>query len=86
MAGVTRLGLDSAGGTLISGSDNVYINSANAVRIGDVVASHGDNPHTSPVMATGSSITFVNGIPLCRTGDSATCGHLATGSSDVFSN
>lgn len=86
MAGVTRLGLDSAGGTLISGSNNVYIDSANAVRIGDVVASHGDDIHNSPVMATGSSKTFVNGISLCRAGDSATCGHLATGSSDVFSN
>lgn len=86
MSGVSRLGLDSAGGTIISGSDNVLVNSAKAVRIGDAVASHGDEPHNSPVMATGSSTVFVNNIPLCKAGDSATCGHQSTGSFDVFSN
>lgn len=86
MPGITRLGLDSAGGVLITGSSDVFINSVPTVRIGDAVAGHGDNEHSSPVMATGSSIVFVNGIPLCKAGDVATCGHPSNGSSDVFSN
>lgn len=86
MSGVTRLGLDSAGGVLISGSNNVFMNSASAVRIGDVIQGHGDGEHAGPVMATGSSTVFTNGIPQCKAGDSASCGHPSTGSSNVFAN
>lgn len=86
MSGVSRLGIDSAGGTIITGSNDVYINSANAVRIGDAVAGHGDNEHASPVMVTGSSTVFINSIPLCKSGDLASCGHPSTGSLNVFSN
>lgn len=86
MPGVSRVGLDSAGGTILTGSNNVLINSSPAVRIGDVVQPHGNGEHTSPVMVTGSSTTFCNGIPICKAGDSASCCHPSTGSSNVFSN
>jgi len=86
MPGVVRnSGTDVAGGPLIQGSPNVFVENDPAVRIGDAVAGHGDDgPHAAPVMATGSSTVFVNGIPLCREGDIATCGHPASGSSKVF--
>ena len=84
MPGIVRKGVDAAGGTLIQGSSNVFIDGAPAVRIGDAVAGHGRAPHSSPVMAQGSSTVFVNGIPVCRAGDAATCGHTASGSGDVF--
>ena len=63
MPGITRMTDDSAGGVLIAGSDNVFVNKKGAVRIGDAVAGHGNSPHDSPVMAAGSGSVFVNGIP-----------------------
>ena len=87
MPGASRKDLDSAGGTIISGSPDVFINGSSAVRVGDKVAKHSKRgAHASPVMTSGSSDVFVNGLPLVREGDSASCGHVATGSSDVFVN
>ena len=84
MPGVARKTADSAGGAISGGSPNVFINSYAAARVGDSVTPHGLPPHDSPTMAAGSSTVFVNGIKLCRDGDAATCGHTASGSSDVF--
>jgi uncharacterized Zn-binding protein involved in type VI secretion len=84
MPGVSRKTVDFAGGAISSGSSNVFIDGYSAVRVGDSVTPHGLPPHDSPVMAQGSSTVFVNGIKLCRAGDLATCGHAASGSSDVF--
>lgn len=87
MPGITRdAGQDSAGGAIIQGSPNVFANNKPVARIGDRVAGHGDAPHSSPVMAEGSGNVFTNNIPTCRAGDQATCGHPATGSSNVFVN
>lgn len=83
MPGVARMGIDAAGGTILCGSENVFINGVGAARIGDQVEGHGNGPHGGPVMAVGSSSVFVNGIPLCREGDPASCGHPATGSENV---
>lgn len=85
MSGVARMGIDVAGGEAITGSPNVIVNGAGAVRLGDIISSHGDNPHDNAVMVTASSTVFVNGIPLCRQGDVATCGHAISGSSNVNS-
>lgn len=85
MAGAVRAGVDSAGGIVLSGSPNVFINGAQAGRVGDAVQGHGNGEHAGPTLATGSPNVFVNGIPLCRAGDSATCGHVASGSPDVLS-
>jgi len=48
------------------------------------VAAHGRPPHRTPVMIGASSKVFANGIPICRLGDPASCGHPATGSSKVI--
>lgn len=84
MRGATRMSQDTAGGVLVAGSPNVITNGTPQVRIGDAVQGHGPGTHGGPVMATGSSTVITNGIPTCRLQDKATCGHPATGSSNVF--
>jgi uncharacterized Zn-binding protein involved in type VI secretion len=85
MPGIARKQQDTAGGTIIGGSANVLVNGTGAARIGDAVAGHFPGGiHSSPSMAEGSSTVFVNSISVCRQGDKATCGHTATGSSNVF--
>lgn len=84
MPGIARQGVDIAGGLIIQGSTNVMINGSPAVRIGDAITGHGTGAHAAPVMALGSFTVFVNGIAVCRAGDLASCGHTASGSSDVI--
>jgi uncharacterized Zn-binding protein involved in type VI secretion len=87
MPGITRnAGQDVAGGAIIQGSSNVFVNGKPVARVGDRIAGHGRGPHSSPVMAQGSSNVFTNGIATCRAGDVATCGHTASGSANVFAN
>ena len=83
MPGITRRQIDAAGGSLIGGSSDVFVNGYGVSRLGDVVAGHGLPPHSSPVMAAASSTVFVNGRGVCRAGDAASCGDSATGSSNV---
>ena len=48
MPGVARdAGTDAAGGALIQGSGNVFVEGKPVVRIGDAVAGHGRGPHSS---------------------------------------
>lgn len=84
MKGVTRKQIDSAGGKLLEGSSNVFVNGKSLVRRGDRVQSHGRANHSAAKMVEGSSTVFCNGKPVCRRGHKATCGHPATGSSNVF--
>ena len=84
MPGISRNGQDIAGGVAIQGSTNVNVNSKGAVRLGDKVASHGIAPHApTPPMTSSSSTVKVNGIGVVRAGDSASCGHTISGSSNV---
>jgi uncharacterized Zn-binding protein involved in type VI secretion len=75
---ILRKNIDYAGGLIIGGSTNVFVNGVGVVRIGDQVSPHGRDIHSSSVMAQGSSSVFVNGISVCRVGDLATCGHPGT--------
>lgn len=84
--GAVRKNLDSAGGVLIQGSPDVFVNGQPLVRIGDAVQGHGPGVHAGPVMATGSGDVFCNGIGACRAGDLASCGHPASGSDNVRIN
>lgn len=84
MPGISRLYTDRAGGSLISGSNStVFVNGNPAAVIGTNVAGHGKSPHSGPVMISGSGSVFVNGLSVCRQGDSASCGHTASGSGNV---
>lgn len=85
MPGISRVGLDTAGGLIIGElQTKVKIENRSAVVIGAAIQSHGSGSHGSAVMVTGSSKVFAAGIGVCRQGDTASCGHVATGSSKVF--
>lgn len=85
MPGVARVGVDAAGGTIVGSlAPSVRINGSPVAVVGAAVAGHGKDAHAGPVMASGSGSVFANGIPVCRSGDSASCGHGASGSGNVF--
>lgn len=79
--GIARKTLDSAGGTQLAGGQGfVTVDGQLVVVLGDPVEPHGIPPHSpSPTMAQGSSFVSINGIPVCREGHLATCGHASTG-------
>lgn len=84
MPGAARKGVDVAGGTIIQGSPDIYVNNQRLVRKGDAVQGHGLVLHAGPVMVGCSNTVFANGIKVSRKGDIASCGHPATGSEDVI--
>ena len=82
MPGIARVGRDTAGGLIAGGgNDKVLVEGFPAAVIGDAVVGHGPGPHGGPVMAFGSTRVRANGKPICRAGDAASCGDVATGSS-----
>lgn len=87
MPGASRVGTDSAGGTIIGpGSSTVKINGKNVSVKGDSVTPHSpkDTPHMgAPTMVGSSSTVKADGKFIVRAGDSASCGHSASGSSNV---
>lgn len=81
MYGITRVGIDTAGGLILGGGQSfVTVQGYFWAVVGDTVAGHGESPHDSSMMIQGSSFISINGIPACREGDLASCGHTATGS------
>lgn len=81
MPGIARVGIDTAGATILGGGqDFARAEGALWAVLGDAVAGHGLAPHAAPVMAQGSPFVRINGIPACRAGHTASCGHAATGS------
>jgi uncharacterized Zn-binding protein involved in type VI secretion len=85
MPGVSRVGVDSAGGTIVGpGIPSVVVNGAPVSVIGDAVAAHGLFAHAAPTMVGGSGTVIAGGIGVVRAGDPASCGDTATGSSDVI--
>lgn len=51
---------------------------------GDPVIPHGDDQHAAANMVTGSPWFTINNIPVCRTGDLASCGDILMGSRGWF--
>lgn len=91
MPGVSLVGADTAGGTILGGGQSFVVAEGDYVSlVGDGVAAHAPCPivpiHCSAVMAEGSSVFYIDGIPVCRAGDSATCSHPATGQSWFYSD
>jgi uncharacterized Zn-binding protein involved in type VI secretion len=76
---------DKAGGVILNSRANaVNINGLPPATLGSSVSPHGDSPHSSARITTGSSSVYSGGIPLSRLTDSATCSHsITTGSGDV---
>ena len=82
MPGVCR-NVDIAGGLLIATQSTVKANGNNIIKNGAPVTGHGSGVHASPIMIAGSNNVFVGGVAVCNAGDAATCGHNASGSSNV---
>lgn len=87
MPGVSRVGVDAAGGTIVGNlAPTVFVNGAPVVVLGAAVEPHAPfvPPHLAPVMVGSSGTVFASGIAVCRAGDAASCGHAASGAGDVF--
>ena len=76
---------DKAGGDILSSRANsVNINGLPPATVGSTVSSHGDSPHSSAKIITGSTTVFSGGVGLSRVTDSVTCSHsISTGSGNV---
>lgn len=84
MHGIARINQDTAGGLIVGAlQDLVTVEGTLWAVLGDPVQGHGIAPHAAPVMAQGSSFITINGIPVCREGHLASCGHPATGSGSM---
>lgn len=80
MPGIALVGVDAAGGTQLGMQVPWFkVNGRPVVVLGDSVASHGLFPHIAPVMVEGSSAFRAGGIPVCRAGHLASCGHSTSG-------
>lgn len=81
--GASRTGDDTAGGVILPLQSFVRLNGNPWSQIGSPVTPHPPCPdpaiHCSAHMITGSSHVRINGIPVCREGDLADCGHASTG-------
>lgn len=84
MHGIARKDVDTAGGVQLGGGqDFVTVEGHLWVLLGDPVAGHGEGAHAGPVMAQGSSFVRIGGVPVCREGHLASCGHATTGSASM---
>lgn len=80
---IVRANQDKAGGIVIEGSSNVFVNGKPMSFINAKIQPHGSSPHNSARISQGSKTVFVNGKAVARSGDKATCGHPCTGSDNV---
>lgn len=81
MPGIAVRSLDTAGGAQLAGVQHWFlVEGEPTVLLGDPVAPHGLPPHSpSPVMVEGSDWMTIDGVPVCRAGHLASCGHASTG-------
>lgn len=81
---VSLVNVDTAGAAITGpGAPTWTWNGSKISLLGDSVSGHGDPPHNAPIIATASPWMSINGIPVTRVGSVATCGHGASGSSDM---
>ena len=82
--GIAVKGLDQAGGAQLAGTAPWYrIDGQPVVVRGDPIAGHGNATHGAPVMVEGEAWFRAAGVPVCRAGHAASCGHVTTGRSHV---
>lgn len=82
MPGIACVSVDFAGGVQLGAQASKFkIRGNAAVVLGDKVAGHPPAPPhtTNPVMAEATAKFRINGIPTCRQGHKASCGHETTG-------
>lgn len=87
MGQAQRVGdVNNAGGPIVSTpQSHVFIGGQLAAVIGAAVGPHGPCPvepiHCAPNVVSGSFKVFINGMPVVRSGDSDSCGHIRVGGS-----
>jgi uncharacterized Zn-binding protein involved in type VI secretion len=77
MSAVARFG-DVCGAAITATGVKLMLEGKPVALIGDRVTNHGDpdSPHhNNPTMAHGAAKLRIGGVPVCRAGDQATCGH-----------
>lgn len=74
---------DLAGGALIPSQSSVFFNGKQVIVDGDAIQSHGIGPHVAATII-GTSTVKIGGKSIVKTGDTATCGDVASGSSTVI--
>ncbi len=80
--GIARRTLDQAGGAQLAGGQGWFrVDGQPVVLLGDPVAPHGPALHLAPVMVEASVWLRLDGVPVCRAGNIASCGHATTGAS-----
>jgi uncharacterized Zn-binding protein involved in type VI secretion len=79
MPGISRAGIDTAGGIIQPTQMVFFINGAPVATQGASVTGHGSGSHASAVMVQGSSILTVNGVGVVLAGMLASCNDQATG-------
>tara|TARA_R110002126_G_scaffold209698_1_gene356279 strand:- start:390 stop:653 length:264 start_codon:yes stop_codon:yes gene_type:complete len=85
MPGISRVGVDTAGGLITGpGASTVFVNGSKVSLKDDSVASHGVGVHADAKMVGCSETVTAEGKGVVREGDAASCGHIATGSSDTL--
>jgi uncharacterized Zn-binding protein involved in type VI secretion len=87
MHGVARRNADVAHGSQIGANQTwITVESQLWMILGDVNQPHGQSPHVPgpDQMVQGSSWITIDGIPVCREGHLAGCGHPTTGSKFMF--
>lgn len=81
--GIAVVALDAAGGAQMGNQFAPWtVEGQTIVGVGDLVTPHAPGPPHSPApptMVTGSPWFSINGVPVCREGDLASCGHATTG-------
>lgn len=79
MAKIGLVGQSVAGGVITSSPNTRGLCEGKLiVCVGATIAPHGDGAHSHAVMVEGSSRSKIQGIPICREGDAASCGHVLT--------
>lgn len=75
---------DPAGGAVSATQAWYRVDELLALRLGDPVAPHGDDPHGATLIVTASNWYRVSGIGVCRGVDVAACGHVLAASRAWF--
>ncbi|QBJ02748.1 putative tail-associated lysozyme [Pseudomonas phage Psa21] len=79
MPGISRAGIDSAGGVIQPTQRIATINGAPIATVGASVTGHGSGAHAGPVMVQGSVLFTINGIAVVLAGMRASCNDTASG-------
>ena len=85
MSKVCRVNIDIAGGVILGGGNTTVFSNSQPISVdNDEVQSHGTGIHTNSRMIASRSNVYINGKRVCKEGNLATCGHIASGSSNMY--